>query len=51
MDRWRERLVDAVPASSGDSWEDGVRYVLGELAAHLRQGDLLPGGKLYEQNP
>lgn len=47
LDGWAERL------SEGDSLDDpkfdeGFTKALREVAAHLRQGDLIPGGVIFE---
>ncbi len=39
---WRERLAESRQPRTGDF--NGEDYALGEIAAHLRQGDFLPGG-------
>jgi hypothetical protein len=51
---WIERWANGL---EGDTWtlpseveqRKGVIWALREVAAHLRQGDLLPGGSLYEE--
>jgi hypothetical protein len=52
--RWIEQWANGL---EGDTWtlpseveqRKGVIWALREVAAHLRQGDLIPGGTLYEQ--
>ena len=50
MEAWRRRTLAEDPASTGDRSEDWVKgwdEALSEVVAHLRQGDLIPGGILY----
>jgi hypothetical protein len=50
VEGWRERTLAEDPVGSGDASEDWLRgwdEALREVAAHLRQGDLIPGGVLY----
>jgi hypothetical protein len=49
IDGWRRRLEAhrGGPTSSAD-FDDGVDFALREIVAHLRLGDFLPGGRLYE---
>jgi hypothetical protein len=42
----RERLAES--PTSDPRFEEGVGDTLRDIAAHLRQGDFLPGGRLYE---
>jgi hypothetical protein len=52
--RWVERWANGL---AGDTWtlpteveqRKGVIWALREVAGHLRQGDLIPGGNLYEE--
>ncbi len=52
IDGWRQRMAEDVasPTSLGpeDPYHAGRDEALREVAAHLRLGDLLPGGVLYE---
>jgi hypothetical protein len=46
VEGWRQRTLDQGPEGSEDwirGWDDALR----EVVAHLRQGDLIPGGILY----
>jgi hypothetical protein len=50
IEGWRRRTLAEDPVASGarsedwvQGWDDGLR----EVVAHLRQGDLIPGGILY----
>jgi hypothetical protein len=51
IDGWRERLMEdkESPTAHPAEWYDGAEFAFREIAAHLRQGDLLPGGILYEE--
>lgn len=47
---WRQRTLAEDPAGSGarsEDWVQGWDDALREVVAHLRQGDLIPGGILY----
>lgn len=52
--RWIEQWANGL---AGDTWtlpteveqRKGVMWALRNVAAHLRQGDLIPGGTLYEE--
>jgi hypothetical protein len=46
IDGWRRRTLAEEPAGSED-WVKGWEEGLSEVVAHLRQGDLIPGGILY----
>ena len=51
IEGWREHMesdCNELTASSPD-WHDGFEYATRELAAHLRQGDLLPKGVLHDE--
>jgi hypothetical protein len=48
LDGWRERLEADQSFLSDDKRKAGASDALREVAAHLRQGDFLPGGTLYE---
>jgi hypothetical protein len=52
IDGWRQRMLED-PASPTDpenaeARREAVDEVLRDVVAHLRQGDLIPGGVLYE---
>jgi len=47
IDQWRERMTRQA-ALSGE-WAEGFDQGVGNIAAHLRQGDLVPGGDLLRQ--
>lgn len=51
IDGWRERMAanEGGPARDQEQWIEGFDYAAREVAAHLRQGDFLPGGVLYEE--
>ena len=46
LDGYRERR--AASSTGESSFDAGARDTLYDIAAHLRQGDFLPGGELYE---
>jgi hypothetical protein len=46
IEGWRRRTLAEEPAGSED-WVKGWEEALSEVVAHLRQGDLIPGGILY----
>lgn len=46
LDGYRERR--STPSPTGSHFEAGALDTLGDIAAHLRQGDFLPGGVFYE---
>ncbi len=46
IEGWRRRTLAGEPAGSED-WVNGWDEALSEVVAHLRQGDLIPGGILY----
>jgi hypothetical protein len=46
IEGWRRRTLAEGPAGSED-WVKGWDEGLSEVVAHLRQGDLIPGGILY----
>ena len=46
VEGWRRRTLTSDPAGSED-WVKGWDEALSEVVAHLRQGDLVPGGILY----
>ena len=49
IEGWRRRTLAEDPVSAGRSedWVQGWDDALREVVAHLRQGDLIPGGILY----
>jgi hypothetical protein len=50
IDGYLERLERAAESPTSDlRFKEGVKDTLRDIAAHLRQGDFLPGGLLYEQ--
>jgi hypothetical protein len=48
IEGWRERYMAAGWSGRSDEWKAGWDDALRDVVAHLRQGDLVPGGKLYE---
>ena len=46
IEGWRRRTLAEEPSGSED-WVRGWDEGLSEVVAHLRQGDLIPGGILY----
>jgi hypothetical protein len=50
LDRFRERRGAHAPdvPIADEMFDAGVEDALRDIAAHLRQGDFLPGGRLYE---
>ncbi len=46
IEGWRRRTLAEEPSGSED-WVKGWDEGLSEVVAHLRQGDLIPGGILY----
>lgn len=48
IDRWLEDMTHPSSGLEGKS-EEGFQEGLREISAHLRQGDLLPGGGVFEQ--
>ncbi len=52
IDSWLEGVEGMrggpVTSHSAD-WHEGFTYAMHEIAAHLRQGDLIPGGDLHDQ--
>jgi len=50
LDGWLERMVDYSQGTTQEHpevWQEGFEYAVREMGAHLRQGDFLPGGVLY----
>ena len=48
IDGWRERLAER-PSFSSKEEEAAYCEALANVAAYLRQGDLIPGGALHDQ--
>jgi hypothetical protein len=49
IEGWRQRAAgDELPTQS-DDWREGFDTALREVAAHIRQGDLIPGGVLHDE--
>jgi len=51
IERWAKTMAeDRGPGNlRSDDYEEGVQYALGQVGAHLRQGDLVPGGVLHDE--
>lgn len=49
LDGWRERMGEDASLTHSADWQDGFNSALREVAAHLRQGDLIPGGVLHDE--
>jgi len=49
IDGWRERMEEGVGSMQSEDWHEGFNYAMREIAAHLRQGDLIPGGILHDE--
>jgi len=49
IDGWRERSARPRLTPREPEWYEGFEYAMREVAAHLRQGDLLPGGVLHDE--
>jgi len=50
IEQWAERVEQPSPTDSPDpSYEGGYAQALREVIAHLRQGDFLPGGEVYDR--
>ncbi|WP_282944523.1 hypothetical protein [Cellulomonas endometrii] len=47
IDRWREDYEHTAVAPG--EWGNGYTRGIAEVAAHLRRGDLLPGGVIYDE--
>lgn len=47
IDYWAKGVLGS--GSNSPEWRAGFEYAMREIAAHLRQGDLVPEGTLYEQ--
>ncbi|MDT0409945.1 MULTISPECIES: hypothetical protein [Streptomyces] len=50
IDGWAERLEEDSPLASEAAYQNGYINGIREIAAHLRQTDLLPEGVLLEGN-
>lgn len=49
IDDWRRRQLEhSGGPTSNEDFDAGVDFALREVVAHLRLGDFLPGGRLYE---
>lgn len=49
IEGWRKRVAeDELPTQSED-WREGFDTALREVTAHLRQGDLIPGGVMHDE--
>jgi hypothetical protein len=46
IEGWRERTLEQDHGRS-EEWVQGWEDALSDVVAHLRQGDLVPGGLLY----
>jgi hypothetical protein len=46
---WADRIAEREMPGVDENFEAGMVNGLREIAAQLRQGDLLPGGTLYEE--
>jgi hypothetical protein len=52
IDGWRERMADRSESPThlrSPEYDEGYHDALREVAAHLRQGDLIPGGILHDE--
>lgn len=52
IDGWRERMErrgESPTHLRSDDYDEGFDQALREIAAHLRQGDLVPGGILHDE--
>jgi hypothetical protein len=47
IEGWRERTLAQDEPGKPEEWMRGWDDALSEVVAHLRQGDLVPGGVLY----
>jgi hypothetical protein len=48
IEQWRIRVSKNIDDYVIDGGFDGFDYALREVAAHLRQGDFVPGGELHD---
>jgi hypothetical protein len=49
IEGWRERLAEDYISHASEEWGRGFDQALREVTAHLRQGDLIPGGVLHDE--
>ncbi len=49
LDGWRERLAERPSSFSSEEAETAFSDALANIAAYMRQGDLIPGGALHDQ--
>ena len=51
VDGWRQRMNErtSLLAHHSDDWHEGFDEALRDVVAHLRQGDLMPGGVLHDE--
>src|SRR5687767_4259964 len=51
IDGWRQGMTDdpGLTGLRGEEYSEGFDQALREIAAHLRQGDLIPGGILHDE--
>jgi hypothetical protein len=50
IEQWADADDASMSSPTADAkWIDGHRSALRDVAAHLRQGDHLPGGALYDK--
>ena len=49
IEGWRRRAAEDELPTQNDAWREGFDTALREVAAHLRQGDLIPGGVLHDE--
>jgi len=48
IQQWAARLEEHAPLT-GEQYNEGYVQALREVIAHLRQGDFLPGGQVYDE--
>jgi hypothetical protein len=48
IQQWADRLEEHAPLI-GEQYNEGYVQALREVTAHLRQGDFLPGGQVYDE--
>jgi hypothetical protein len=49
IEGWRERVAEDEMPTQSEDWREGFSSALREMTAHLRQGDLIPGGVLHDE--
>jgi hypothetical protein len=49
LDNWADRVEERAGPAANRAFQVGFISGLREVAAHLREGDLLPGGVFYEE--